>query len=339
MKRFTFPALALFVLLAASLGPLTLIPSRAQDSRQYVKHGTGAPSSCPPGTVYVRDSNGHPYTNNNGSCVDVTTLASTTPGGTNGQPQYNNNGVFGGFTFGGDCTFSVPNLTCTKTNGVSFAAVATSGAKADVGLGNVANVDTTNGSNISSGTVADARIASALTGKTYNGLNVTTTTGTLTVANGKTLTVNNTLTVNGIDSTTVTLGTPMGVDTGGVAVSAGATSYGIPPLNSLSGTESARQFIAPKAGTLSNLYVSTNSTQSNNNSLVVTVRTCTPTNGACTGSNSTVTVTFSAGQTATQLSDTTHTVSVAAGDLISISFVNNANVTSANVQNFSFLFQ
>jgi hypothetical protein len=54
------------------------------------------------------------------------------------------------------------------------------------------------------GTVADARIASALTGKTYNGLAVTSTTGTLTISSGKTVTVNRTLTLTGTDSTTMT---------------------------------------------------------------------------------------------------------------------------------------
>lgn len=62
-----------------------------------------------------------------------------TPGGNNGQIQINSVGIFGGFTPGGDVTFSNPNFTVRSTNGVSFAPSAT--------------INALNASNISSGTL------------------------------------------------------------------------------------------------------------------------------------------------------------------------------------------
>jgi hypothetical protein len=62
-----------------------------------------------------------------------------TPGGTTGQGQYNNGGAFGGYTVGGDCTadFTTGAFTCTKTGGVSFATIATSGSASDLSTGTV----------------------------------------------------------------------------------------------------------------------------------------------------------------------------------------------------------
>ncbi len=81
---------------------------------------------------------------------------SALPGGSSGQIQYNNSGVFGGFTMGGDCTFSQPNITCIKTSGVSFATSATT--------------DTTSASNITSGTLSISRLPS-LAAHSYIGNN------------------------------------------------------------------------------------------------------------------------------------------------------------------------
>lgn len=56
------------------------------------------------------------------------------------------------------------------------------------------------------GTVVLDSAAQALTGKTYNGLTISTSTGTLTIANGKTLTASNTITLAGTDGVTLNVG-------------------------------------------------------------------------------------------------------------------------------------
>ena len=75
---------------------------------------------------------------------------------------------------------------------------------------NGVTLTTTGATNVTlpvSGTLATLAGTEALTNKTVNGLTITTTTGTLTIASGKTLTYNNSITIGGTDATTMTMPT------------------------------------------------------------------------------------------------------------------------------------
>lgn len=82
-------------------------------------------------------------------------------------------------------------------------------------------------------------------------------------------------------------------------------------------------FPIPLAGTLKNMYVRTLSTQPASGSLVVTLQ---------IGSVDTaITLTIAAGAGFATFSDTTHTASINAGDLLRWKFVNNATAASAQI--------
>jgi hypothetical protein len=145
MKKYLVPLSFLLLMAGALLSPLVLMPSRAQDSSPYARRlalSASNPASATEGQIYGNTASHVPKYYNGSSWLTLQTTA-VTPGGSNGQIQINNSGSFGGVTLGGDCTFASPNVTCAKTNGSSFAPSATT--------------DTTNASNISSGTLASAR--------------------------------------------------------------------------------------------------------------------------------------------------------------------------------------
>lgn len=88
------------------------------------------------------DANSSHFWRGDGTWATLT----ATPGGSSGQVQFNNAGALGGFTVGGDGSLDVTTglLSVTKTGGVAFAPSATT--------------DTTNASNIGSGTLGAARL-------------------------------------------------------------------------------------------------------------------------------------------------------------------------------------
>ena len=103
---------------------------------------------------------------------------------------------------------------------------------------------------------------------------------------------------------------------------AAATAMFTPPF--YYGLQTAAfNFVVKRAGTLRNLSLTTNSAQPGTGTLVATVRK----NGADTA----LTVTIAAGGAAQTQTDAANTVSVVAGDLISIRIVNNASSASAQI--------
>lgn len=112
-----------------------------------------------------------------------------------------------------------------------------------------------------------------------------------------------------------------------VYASAFNANYGTTGTNFFNATESLRQVRMPYACTLRNFYLDTNGAQAGDGTFVITVRKA--------GADTALTLTIGAGAAAGGFSDTTHSVSFNAGDLLSISFVNNGSTASAVLTSFS----
>ena len=106
-----------------------------------------------------------------------------------------------------------------------------------------------------------------------------------------------------------------------VTIGASTTSFVSFCAFTTNSAEASRQVIIPIAGTVKNLYVLTASTQSSAGSQVCTVRK--------NGANTAVTTTIAANAAAGTFSDTTNSVSVAAGDRLSLQVQNNAATGTA----------
>lgn len=109
-------------------------------------------------------------------------------------------------TFAGDSSSSTTALGATRTvAGAGIITTAVSGGTLTVTGTEADTLSSVTGRGASTST--QVALNGGLTTSSINGLTITTTTGTLTLANGKTLTANNSLTFAGTDGTTFTLPT------------------------------------------------------------------------------------------------------------------------------------
>lgn len=198
-----------------------------------------------PGTTVV----GHLATWNN---TTGTLLAdggvALTIGGSANQIQYNNAGALGGFTMSGDVTVAV-STGVSSVGKIGGFNVTTNGALTFAGAVNLTGALTLSGNDALilrtaadtdvtlpiTGTLSTLAGSEAFTNKTYNGLTINSTTGTLAVTNGKTLTVSNTLGFTGTDGSTLNVGTGGTLGTAAYTATSAYVPSNTQTVNTLSG--------------------------------------------------------------------------------------------------------
>lgn len=108
---------------------------------------------------------------------------------------------------------------------------------------------------------------------------------------------------------------------------------GLQPLQS---TRPAVQTVMPVGGTLANFRVVLSAAEGAAATLALTIETCTPTAGACTGAATTITCTV--GNSVNNCSDLTHTATISAGDFVDVTSVQTGTGTS-QIIHFSYTLQ
>lgn len=181
--------------------------------------------------------------------------APLTVGGTTGQIQYNNAGVLGGFALSGDCTFSVPAITCQKIGGeiVNLGGTFATGDDVSFPSFNPVIIHAFAPSEVNlpaSGTLATLTGAEAFLNKTYNGLSIDfTSSATLDVTGGKTFAITNTLTLSGTDGSTLNVGAGGVLGTAAYTASTAYVASGTQVQDILFGdtdlTNTANYFLGP----------------------------------------------------------------------------------------------
>src|SRR5690242_13612772 len=184
---------------------LLALPAFAQFTNPLISRNTDPSGACPGTQIWNNTISGNLFTCHNGTWGGVTAVASA--GGSNGQIQYNNAASLGGFTPGGDLTFSNPNFTVVAINGGAMPLSATV-IGSNASRQPVAATTTGSGTTVALATspVFVTPTLGAATATSINGLTITSSTGTITITNGKTVSFPNTLTFSGTDGSSVAFG-------------------------------------------------------------------------------------------------------------------------------------
>jgi hypothetical protein len=298
-------------------------------------------------TLDTRTTASHPFTNDTLVDGDVVYLSPTTAGYiTNVKPVAPNHMVYVGMVVrtsptNGTIQYRIQNgyeldelhdvvATSPANNDVLYYDGATSLwktkglTKSDVGLGNVDNTSDANKPiSTATQTALNGKQDSLVSGTNIKTINSTSLLGSgdvsvqATLVSGTNIKTINSTSILGSGNISVPSQDSISlINNTAVTIGASTTSYVSFCAFTTNSVEASRQIIVPIAGTIKNLYVLTSTTQSAGGSQVCTLRK--------NGANTSLTTTIGASSVAGTFSDTTNSVSVSAGDKLSLQVQNNA---------------